>query len=157
MRTKVSMTIVLVLALLLALYPASASAGSGMRLTIGSPIRLTSRLLVEVPLEIICDPLPNTPYQNEAYVYLTQASGQTVNRGSGYRSSYPPSLVCDGTTVNRVVAQVLPDADSGPFHGGSAILSASAYYQTAQSCGDWCHYDFQSVWDDTGLMTVRLR
>jgi hypothetical protein len=68
-------------------------------------------------------------------VNLRQASGRDINTGSGVVAGGPFSpyggtafLTCDGSTQNTVTVSVVPDSGSGPFHGGPAIMTASAYH-----------------------------
>jgi hypothetical protein len=106
--------------------PASATTNT---VTIGS-VTLTARVLVAVPVTVVCDPLGTVSDQleNQIIVSVTQASGRAVATGQGEvfsESPQPLLLTCDGVTQNHVVVDVLPAAGSPPFHGGSAIISAS--------------------------------
>ena len=105
--------------------PASATTNT---ITIG-PVTLTDRVLVTVPVTVVCDPLGTVTdqFQNSLSVSVTQASGQAVATGSLDILTVSPQLIftCDGVTQNHVVADVFPAAGSPPFHGGPAIISAS--------------------------------
>jgi hypothetical protein len=104
-----------------------------MELTIGRP-SLTARILMEVPATVVCDSLGGDQTLSDSVtVSVRQASGRTISTGSGHVAGGPfsvfggvPFLTCDGTTVNTVVVSVLPDAGSGPFHGGPAIITVDA-------------------------------
>jgi hypothetical protein len=151
-------TIVIVVMLALGSMQSAGAAGTVTVTLQSTRLKLTNRLLVTVPVVIVCDPLPNTPAFSQVSVSIQQASGQRVNRGFGTVSSFGSSfLTCDGTTTNLVMVQVLPDANSGPFHGGSAFVSASATYSTGESCGVGCFFNTQSESGTSGLLSVRLR
>lgn len=125
------------LGLLLTVLTATAVSATTNSIAIGSPVTVTDRVLVAVPVTIVCDPLPNTPFQNEVSVTVEQASGSSVTNGTG--QSFP-SLICDGVTQNSLIVDVTPSSGSGPFHGGGAIVSASFFYSTAVSCGPGCFF-----------------
>lgn len=111
----------------------SASAGTGMSLSIGKPA-VQSRLLVTVPVTVVCAPLTDMTLVDSVSVTIEQASGRTISSGFGtvtggpfsMQQSNPPFLSCDGVTPNSVAVSVLPSQGSGPFHGGPAILTVSA-------------------------------
>jgi hypothetical protein len=113
-------------------FSGSATA-AGMQLTVGRP-DLTAKILVEVPATVVCDSLDGAQtLADSVTVSLKQASGSSINTGSGHVAGGPfsvfggvPFLTCDGTTVNTVVVSVVPDAGSGPFHGGPAIITVDA-------------------------------
>jgi hypothetical protein len=110
-----------------------ASAATGMTVTVERP-SLTARVLVTVPVDVVCDPLSgDTVLSDSVQVTLRQAAGRSVSTGSGTVAggAFSPFggnafLTCDGTTHNHVIVNVLPDAGSGPFHGGQAIITVSA-------------------------------
>lgn len=105
--------------------PASATTNT---ITIGS-VTLTARVLVAVPITVVCDPLGTASDQigDDVSVMVTQASGRAVATGQGFLDSISPQniLTCDGVTQNHIVVDVLPSTGSPPFHGGPAIVSAS--------------------------------
>ena len=88
---------------------------------------------------------------------LQQAYGRTVSRGSGAFDAWMASdgFMCDGTTVNYITIPVLPDAGSGAFHGGPAVITVSATYNTRESCGYSC-YTFYSESGQFGPTGTRL-
>jgi hypothetical protein len=108
-------------------------------LTVGAPIRVTNRLLVSVPIQVVCQPIGNPgdiTLNDSVSVSLSQANGQSVSTGSAMVSSGPFSpqnptgtglFTCDGSTLNTLTVQVL---GNGTFHGGGAILTASAFHST---------------------------
>src|SRR6516164_10847585 len=83
-----------------------ASAQSDMSLTIGKPT-VTSRLLVDVPVTIVCAPLSDPTISDDVSVSVQQASGRSISTGSAsvfagpysMNQSNPPFLTCDGTTL----------------------------------------------------------
>jgi len=121
----------------------SASADSGMTVALGQPT-LTSRLLVTVPVTVVCDPLSDPTYSDDVYVSIQQASGRSVSTGSGRVDGGPQSMgpsapvfTCDGTTQNAISVSVVPDIGSSPFHGGPAIFQVYASH-SAGTCSYYC-------------------
>ncbi len=111
--------------LLTALSAAPASAITNT-ITIGT-VTLTNRVLVEVPVTVVCDPVPDAT-QSFLGVLVRQASGRAVATGTAFETTFgtePLLFTCDGVTQNHLVADVLPDPGSPPFHGGGAIALAS--------------------------------
>jgi hypothetical protein len=109
-----------------------AYADNGMTITVGTPM-LTSRLLLTVPVSVVCAPLPDTPISDFVSVSVEEAYGRSVSTGSATVGGGPGSvyggntfLTCDGVTQNVVMLSVLPDSGSGPFHGGGAIFTVQA-------------------------------
>ena len=108
-----------------------------LTLTIGTPIQVTNRLLVSVPIQVVCEPIGNPgdiTLNDSVSVSLSQANGKSVSTGSAMVSSGPFSpqnptgtglFTCDGSTVNTLTIHVL---GNGTFHGGGAILTASAFH-----------------------------
>jgi hypothetical protein len=142
------------LGLLLTALTATAVSATTNTVAIGSPVTVTDRVLVTVPVTIVCDPLPNTPFQSEVSVTVEQASSSSVSNGTG--QSFP-SLTCDGVTQNSLMVDVTPNSGSGPFHGGGAIVSASFFYATAVSCGSGCFFMETSESGSTGPTAVSVR
>jgi hypothetical protein len=118
----------------------SVSADTGITLTIGKPT-LTDRLLVAVPVTVVCAPLPDTTLVDSVSVTVEQASRRTISSGTGtvmggpgsFQPSNPPFLTCDGITPNKVSVSFLPTQGSGPFNVGKAIITVSAVH-SAGSC-----------------------
>jgi hypothetical protein len=121
-------------------FAGSAQADSNLTATVGN-ITLTSHLLVDVPVNVVCAPLGGTYVISDIVsVSIQQAWGKTVNSGSGqvasgYFYGGPGLFTCDGSTVNVVTVPVLPAAGSGPFKGGKAILTVNVFHST-----DDCEY-----------------
>ena len=116
-----------------AAVPVTASAagggfpGTGITVTIASPITLQDRLLVNVPVTITCtQPLANGFGFGQITASVQQASGKTVATGFGFLS-----IDQCPTTPTTYVVQVLTQSSTQssapvPFHGGPAIASAGA-------------------------------
>jgi hypothetical protein len=133
----------------------AAPASAAVTVTAGAA-ELTNRLLITVPVSVVCDPLPNIPFGDFVGVEIVQASGQEINRASGYLSDYE-LFICDGDTVNDVVVQAFPEADSGPFHGGPAIATIRVIHSTAESCGPSCFWMVQNDYGLLGPIPIHLR
>jgi hypothetical protein len=122
----------------------SASAQPGMTVSVGTPT-LTSRVLLTVPVTVVCDALPDpNTFSDFIFVSVQQASGRDISSGSGEvsgglgsMSGGAPFLTCDGATPNVVMVPVLPASASGPFHGGPAIFTVSASH-TSGGCNPFC-------------------
>src|SRR5262249_14279191 len=132
----------------------------------GTPIQVTNRLLVSVPIQVVCQPIGNPgdiTLNDSVSVSLSQANGNSVSTGSAMVSSGPFSpqnptgtgmFTCDGSTVNQLTLQ---DLGNSTFHGGGAILTASAFH----SVGICIFQDFcQSSGNESasvGPVAVQLR
>jgi hypothetical protein len=133
-----------------------------VKVTIGSPIRISNRLMVSVPGDVVCDPVAgDTVLVDRVTVQIQQANGKTVSQGSasvegGSFSPFggTPFLTCDGSTVNTVTVNVV---GNGPFHGGGAIAAASATH-TAGTCFSpgFCQ-PAGTESGNTGLTSVKLQ
>ncbi len=143
--------------LLLVLNPVPSVADAPpVTVTVGATASLTNKVLVTVPVTVVCAPLPNDPFSDEVSVQVIQASGQDVSRASG--SLFGRSLLtCDGSTPNNVIVSALPDPGSGPFHGGRAIVTAFASHSTGVNCGPDCFFDIQTEFGNSGPASVKLR
>jgi hypothetical protein len=115
---------------LAAALPVTASAAGGpfqpgVNVTIGSPITLQSKLLVTVPVTVSCPIAFAGAFQfGDVSAAVMQANGKSVSQGNG-------DIQLAGCDANpqTVYVQVLPTTyptASGPFHGGQAIVTASA-------------------------------
>ena len=122
---------VLALAVMAAL-PVSASAaggggGTGINVSVGTKATIQARLFVTVPVTISCAaPLADAPLGFGLIdVGLEQAVGRSVAHGSGdLIISTCPSTP---TTFKVVVRPDLFPTPSPTFHGGPAIVNASAF------------------------------
>lgn len=116
---KSSVYLAAVAASLVALVvPGLAQADPGVTVTIGSTATLQSRVLLTVPITVTCDPVGD--FFSMSFVSVEQASGTRIASGSGFIST----LTCDSAPHTYQVS-VLAGASGPPFHGGSAIASAS--------------------------------
>jgi hypothetical protein len=118
----------------------TANADSNLTATVGTAT-LTARILVDVPVNVICAPLGGTYVVSDMVsVTIQEAVGKAVSSGSGqvaggtfYNS--PPLFICDGSTENAVTVPVLPATGSGPFKKGKAIVTVNVFHST-----DDCQY-----------------
>lgn len=127
---------VLALAVVAALPAPAAAAGggggggTGITVTVGSPT-IEGRVLVTVPVTIQCSgPIAGAPLAfGFVNVSIQQAYGQTVSNGSGGIAI----ASCPSTpqTFYVLVSPNLYPTTSGPFHGGPALVSASAFAEDA--------------------------
>jgi hypothetical protein len=121
-------------------FAGSANADSNLTATLGRAT-LTARLLVNVPVDVVCAPLGGTYVVTDSVmVSVQEASGKTVSSGSGqvaggYFYGRPALFTCDGSTTNVVTVPVLPDTGSGAFHKGMAIVTVNVFHST-----DNCEY-----------------
>jgi len=122
-----------ILTIVLTAFSAVSASASTNTLSIGSPITLTDRVLVTIPMTIVCDPV-DSPFSSFIDFSLKQADGQSVSTASGEIFSSPPALICDGVTQNTTPLNLTPNAGSGPFHGGGAILAVSFHYCSFSFC-----------------------
>jgi hypothetical protein len=113
------------LGLLLVIIGTSAARATTNTITVGSKATLSSRLLISVPVTVVCDPLTDTFIDSFVSVNVQQANGRQIATASGFASGGPAFLTCDGVTQNQVVVQATPNAGSPPFHGGPALVTAS--------------------------------
>jgi hypothetical protein len=121
MRFKLAGAIVAGL-LLTAVSAAPADAATNT-ITVGS-VTLTARVLVMVPVTVVCDPLQATSVDSILGVTVTQASGKAVATGETFPAPIPIQFTCDSVTQNNRVVDVFPNAGSPPFHGGKAVVQA---------------------------------
>ena len=131
MRFK--LTAVIGLAAVLVTVSAAAASAATNTVTVGSSGTLTSRILIKVPVTVVCDPLPDSFVASSVSISVQQANGKQISTATGFLSSITPApslLTCDGVTQNTVVVTATLDAGSGPFHGGAAIVIANFFYDT---------------------------
>jgi hypothetical protein len=123
---------------------AAGGPGVGLTVTIGSPITLTDRLLVTIPVTVTCTPPLANPVQfGDVFVTVEQADGKSVSHGSGSANL----TSCGPQTFTIQVTPDLFPTTSGPFHGGPAVAVASA---TA------CDTQFTCVGGSSGAVSIRL-
>jgi hypothetical protein len=127
---------------------ASAAGGpaTGMTVTIGSPITLTDRLLITVPVTVSCPtPLANPVFFGGISVSVQQAFGQSVSTGFG--GAALTSCTSSPQTFAILVTPSQFPAPSGPFHGGPAVVSAFA---------NICDTSFACLGGSAGPLGVRI-
>lgn len=147
--------------LVAALVPVSAGASAGdMTVTTVTRLQLTNRVLVAVPVSVVCTDFPGlTATFDDVTVAIKQASGHSTADGRGELFGGGGNLLftCDGTTVNRFVVPVLTNPGSSPFHGGPAIATVFAFRQEGLICGVMCLTNVQNLTASTGPVPVKLR
>jgi hypothetical protein len=123
-----------VLPLVLVVVACGSAAGTAQAMTIslGTP-SLTGRVSISEPVTVACTPFdPSlTLFAESVNVSVEQASGRSIARGSG--SSFT-SFPCDGNQYTIPVG-VLADTAGPPFHGGTAVFTASAGASAGTPCG----------------------
>jgi|SRR5579859_1031305 len=158
MRSK----LLLIAILLAVLTIGSTTVGAAGPVTVtiqSSSFAIVNRLAISVPVAVVCDPLSGTPWYSNVSVTIQQASGQGIIQASATLNSNggSPFLTCDGTTTNLVTVQVVPTSND-LFHGGGAIVSATASYTT---CGyvfyGFCYYPFTTESGQSTLVPVNLK
>jgi hypothetical protein len=146
---------------------AFAGADPGITATPGAPVKLQDRVVVNVPVTVVCDSLGLTEGIGD-FVGLTlqQASGRDITTGTGSLGApfafpgAPAFLTCDGTG-NTVVVPVLPDAGEGPFHGGGAVItSINARHSEGSGCDPsqgFCSETAHESFFDTTPISVSIK
>ena len=136
----------------------SSGAAQAMTVSLGSP-SLTSRLLVTVPVTVTCSPFdPSlTVFSESIGASVEQASGRAIAHGFTQQLvfSVPATLfTCDGSATT-IPVQVPADTSSVPFHGGNAIVSASAGASAGTCFGTSC-FGNTSQFASVGPVSVRI-
>ncbi len=113
-----------------ALCVAAATAGA-MTISLGAP-SLSDRVAITEPVTVSCSPFDPSlvAFGHSVTVNAEQASGRSIARGSGTNAS---SFACDGSQTT-VPVSVLADPAGPPFHGGPAVISASAQASAGTPC-----------------------
>ena len=138
---------------------AAAPAAGAMTIRVGDP-DVVSRVAVRVPLVVNCSPFSPglTPTLRQVSATVQQAAGKQIARGTGsnqFVSAAGLLFVCDGTD-QAVSVTVTADPAGPPFHGGRAILKASAFAADMQSCGPNCYFGGESQSAFTDVVEVKL-
>jgi hypothetical protein len=79
-----------------------------------------------------------SPGDSSVQISVEQANGRQVSTATGADFSGSPAapiFTCDSVTENTILVQATPNPGSGPFHGGSALVSASFTYDTGTILG----------------------
>jgi hypothetical protein len=115
-----------------AVSAATAIAAQAMTITLGQP-SLSARVAITVPVTVSCAPPsdPSLPLSSAGVsVSVEQAAGKQIAHGvtslNFMGGPVPPPFTCDGTNQTLNVT-VLADPSGAPFHGGQAVVSASAF------------------------------
>ena len=136
----------------------AAAADSALTLRLGTP-DLSARVLITVPVIVSCSPFdPSlTLFSESVNVSVVQASGTRIATGSGSLMSFLPPLpfVCDDTE-HTVAVNVLANATGPPFHGGSAVFTASAGVAAGVSCGPNCFFNIVGQSGQIGPTTLNM-
>lgn len=132
------------------------AASRGATIQVAPPIAVTGRVVASVQVMFICDPFELYDWETGTTVtstqgsleggavVLVQASGKTVNSGSGFYGAAP--VVCDGATVNTRTAAVT--ATAAPWKSGTAVVGASVYIASLDGQ--------DSAYASSGPITVKL-
>jgi hypothetical protein len=105
-------------------------AQAAMTVTVGSPVTLAARVAVTVPVTVSCDAWdPSlTQAMSGIGVSIEEASGNAIAYGSGFLTGAfpgPELYLCDGSP-HTIPVTVQANPAGPPFHGGRAVVSASA-------------------------------
>lgn len=107
---------------------AVAGTAQAMTVSVGTP-DLTARVAIDVPVSVTCNPFSPglVAYSQTVSVLVEQAAGTQIARGStGVFNPYPALLFpCDGS-AHTLTLTLVADPSGPPFHGGPAIVRASA-------------------------------
>ena len=132
------------------------AASRGATIQVATPIVVTGRVVASVQVSFTCDPFEIYDWQTGTTVtstegsvegggvVLVQASGKTVNGGSGFYAAAP--IGCDGATVNTGTAAVT--ATAAPWKSGTAVVGASVYIASLDGQ--------DSAYASSGPVTVKL-
>lgn len=144
-------------------FTVAAPAADAMTIRAGEA-ELVGRVAITVPIVVGCSAFDPafTHLSDSISVSVQQASGREIAFGTGstYGSGPMPSplFACDGTE-QTVPMTVLANASGPPFHGGHAVLNASAFANAGQPCypgATNCFFNYVSQTATTGPVTVHL-
>jgi hypothetical protein len=151
-------------AVVVGILAATPAAADAMTVSIGDP-QLSARVSITVPVTVSCTPFDPalTVVSEQVSVSAEQASGRDIARGYGsvYGSlTGGPSLPfsCDGSAQTLSV-DVLAQPGGPPFHGGPAVLTASAGATAAMPCypgSTNCFFNYTSQSASSGAVSKRL-
>jgi hypothetical protein len=116
-------------------------------ITIGKTATLQAHLIVNVPVTVTCTPPVDAVSVDGTFdaVQVMQAVGKGVATASGYSTN----VACDGVAHTYLTAAV---ATTVPFHGGSAVASASA-----SVCGTLADYTYACTDVSTPWVTIKVQ
>jgi len=103
-------------------------------MTIPQSADLTAKVLVTVPVTVACGPYDLPTSSSLSYV-LEQASGRDIAQSSAFLGGFgQPLFTCDGAPHVYPIS-MMADPAGAPFHGGNAVIAATAYVQIGDCCG----------------------
>jgi hypothetical protein len=145
-----------------ALAVCGAAAASAQAMTISAgPANLLGRVAITEPVMVSCTPFdPSlTVLDENINVTVEQASGRSIAHGSAASGVFGSPLLfpCDGSQTTIPIT-ISADTSGPPFHGGTAVVNASAYADAGVPCGVFpgCYTIVASQTASTGATTVRL-
>jgi hypothetical protein len=103
------------------------TAAQALTMEVGTP-DLVARVAINVPVTVNCAPFsPGLAISSQTVsVRVEQAAGHEIAFGTASVFSFgTPLFPCDGAE-HTILVTVLADPAGAPFHGGKAVLSASA-------------------------------
>jgi hypothetical protein len=136
------------------------AAASAMTMSVGDP-SLTAKVLVNVPITASCSPFdPSlTPFSSGASVFIEQAVGKSIARGSGFVWSFWPSpvlLPCDSID-HTIDVGVVADPAGPPFRHGDAAVRVSASTSAGQQCAPNSPCFFTTTTQSASLGPIALK
>ena len=121
---------------ILAACAATTSAADAVTITPGKP-SLTGRVAITEPVTVTCSPFdPTLTLDSESInVQVEQAAGKAIAHGTGFSSSFLPTLLfpCDGSQ-STVPITIYADPAGPPFHRGRAVFTETASAGAATPC-----------------------
>ena len=128
----------LLIAVVAAACGGTAASAEAMTVSVGAPSLIT-RAAVAVPVTVSCSPFdPSLTLVGEGVtVDVEQASGRSIASATGSINTFigaiPLPFACDGGQ-STVPITATANTAGAPFHGGPAVVSASAYAQAGLPC-----------------------
>ena len=124
---------------------ATAANAGAMTLSLGAA-SLAGRVAVTEPVTVTCSPFDPSLTLVAAGLTVTveQASGRAIATGTGMNEGFLPALLpfgCDGSQTT-VPVTVTASPTGAPFHGGKAVVSASA----SAGAGVPCFFGTTGCW-----------
>lgn len=147
-------------------FAAGAPVASAMTIRAGDPT-LVDRVALTVPVSVSCSPFDPaySLYSTSVSVSVQQPSGKDIANGWGYvaggfATMGSPSLLfaCDDVE-HSVTVPVSVNAAGPPFHGGHAVVNATAWASAGQPCypgSTTCYLNPISQSASTGPVEVHL-
>jgi hypothetical protein len=148
------------LAAALAVCGAAAASAQAMTISLGTA-NLLGRVAITEPVAVSCTPFdPSLMLLDESMnVSVEQASGRSIAHGTGGSGAFGSPLLfpCDGSQTT-VAVTISADTSGPPFHGGTAVVNASASANAGVPCGVFpgCFTIVASQTASTGAATVHL-